>query len=324
MTETGCRTDALTRDLALTLQTEYGVPSSEIDSGYEVSKLVDGRFVTALEGAGDGCLSFREVVSKAVEIVTDDAFSACSDSQALARTLSEDFGIKIPWLFYDKVDPNQIDYEAISDAVEIVDEIEGRMSGANFGDLSSAPIELLARTIFNEIMPFAQFRSGQVDPFFGVWRLHSAMRAAGIESSFVLVQNDPLGEHLHKHVALSIELDDGRRAVVDPAYEIFDLQGMNEIPIDTTQALSYLYYHRAISSEAPLPDLEMACALDESNIGFTISKSLAMSGMRNPLALERGFYWHSFFRAREILSGKSKAPQSPSDSSLDLVIRSMK
>jgi len=320
----GCKTDVLTQELATVLEVEYGVSRDEIDSGYMVTELRDGEFVSVREGECDGCISYREAISKAAEVATSEVFSDGGGNSCIVKLLAEDHGIKLPWLFYDEADGASIDMGATWKAVSTVQSIVSGAMDAHTDVQSKSFRKDIAYKIFKATTPFAQFRTGEVDPFYGVWRLHMAMMLGGLESSFVLIQDDPLGEHLHQHVALSVKIGEGESVIVDPAYETFDLKGMNPVPLDITQALSYHYYHEAMCTDEPQELIEMARMLDESNPNFALIEAMAKSDARDPLWMTRSFYWDSFERAVEILKGEAEALQSSSEASLDLVMRSFR
>jgi hypothetical protein len=321
MNQKECRSDVPTQYLASLLEARYGVPAAKLDAGYQVSGLQDK---PVREGAGDGCITFREAVAAAAEIATRDAFTICLSDETLTKTLFEDLGIRLPWLLYKESSGVALDHDRISAAAHRADLVRNEMDDAGLVPDSPAYTRELARRILFEFLPFDKFRTGETDACIGVWWYHAALLAAGIHSSFVMIPTDPLGMNVHEHVALAIDPGDGASIIVDPAYDAFDVAGVRTVELDLTQALSYAYYHSAMKAREPLAPLSLARALDPSNFTVKLAESAAKDEDARDFAMDRSSYWGSFWYARKVLSGEAAEPQSPSEAALGAVFESLR
>lgn len=279
-----CSADARTLKLHDLLVRDWGVAEAELDRGYGV---VRKNGSAGVEGAGDGCSSYREVMEKALEVATSESLDCGGGS--LVKLLDDRFNLRLPWVFYEDsfFKPADFDAEAWRAASSIVDRIRLSYEAKGGSTGTTKGLVDFARTIFEEIIPFDMMRKGEINPHTAVFKLFMAYRAAGIDSSFAIIPVDPMGLPTPTHVALEIDAGDGRKIVVDPAYERFDLTDLPAIPIGLTQALATYHARRALESSEPLKDLDLAHELDPNNSAIYEWRILSEKPGHDPLRSTR-------------------------------------
>jgi hypothetical protein len=227
----------------------------------------------------ESCATYPNAVNDAVELATREGLLASNGDDRMRQILANEHGIRIPWLFFaDGKDTR--DNEAKKAAV--VSEIEHIRHGVireGYAPNTPAFNRELSRRLFTELTPFAQFRSGEIDPREGAWRLYAVLMMAGLRASFVALPVTPLGIPTPTHVALKIDLGEAQSVIADPAYEAFDLTGFAAVPLDAAQALAIYAIQRAESQKTPLATLELAQRLDPTNRYVPLLKMEAKVGI---------------------------------------------
>jgi hypothetical protein len=301
----GCKYDVLTQDLAFMLEAEYGISQDELDRDC------------------NGCVSQKEAIIAAAEIATDEFLGACTPTSPLLTMLSEDFGIKLPWIIYDSVDEASFDHNAIAEGMAAIEDIRSDLAMRGISPEDPMYERELAGLIYKELTPFDKFRSGKIDPFFGAWRLYTAMTAAGLDASFVKVRSERLGDISQIHVGLSICVGDDDPIIADPAYELFDDPDAIAEPIDLAQALSLHYTHAAIMGDSPSENLQKAAMFDPSNYRAIYLQAGLDADEVDPFAEERASYFSTFEYGWDVLQGLTPHPEDTSDAMLEIVFRGL-
>jgi len=301
-----CSADKRIKALADLLVERWGVTEKELDNGHRV---LTRSGTIATEGVEDGCSSYREVVEKALEVATAESLD-CGGGSVL-RILGEEFGLRIPWVFYNEGFQYDFDAKAWANAAAVVDSSFDSLRSEEYSGGGSSEKTALAHALFDELMPFPMMREGRVNPHTAVFRLFMAYRAAGIEASFALIPADPMGLPTPIHLALRIK-GDGRDIIVDPAYETFDLMELPSIPLGFAQSLAIYYARLALEDKNPNRHLEVAHELDPDNSAVKAWRILADSSDDDPLNAVRVSTDFFFRVARDMVSHlKDKESKSP-------------
>ena len=108
------------------------------------------------------------------------------------------------------------------------------------------------------------------------------MHIAGLETSFSIIPIDPLGKSTPLHIALEVRINDNDSLLIDPTYNMFDMEGLPSIRIDKAQALSIYYTQQALKARNAEPLLNKALHIDPYNteaklLSWHVGKGIAYS-----------------------------------------------